>query len=309
MQVPSVWSRCSGRGIKVAILADGVDGNSPDLIGKVSQGGSNRVPGQFGYGTNMALLIAGTANNGFGGTGIAPDASILDVQVLQASATPNPDTVLQGIQLAQQQGARIIVLAFTREFYEEFANQTEYNAVNNSLKDFHDNHNGLVFMSAGDGHTRTNSAQRLDHINLISGFDRMLGLGNSNTGTNITMSGNRTGPGWYEDTNGTALNSSMYAAAELAGVAALIWSANLSASNLQVENALKNTAANSTPPTAGDPHPWNPNYGFGFPNANAALNTLPASAPWPRPYSTKKCPIPDGCKIQYQRNIPQINLH
>lgn len=75
-----VWPSATGAGVKVAILADGIDAGHPDLAGQVSGALGGLVGGgQGGIGTAMAGLV-GAAANGVGMVGVAPGALLLSVQ-------------------------------------------------------------------------------------------------------------------------------------------------------------------------------------------------------------------------------------
>ncbi|MFG2213126.1 S8 family serine peptidase [Streptomyces sp. NPDC048638] len=88
-----IWKVSTGKGVKVAVIDDPVDGNHPDLKGNVLPGKSFYVggggtadhpDGEREHGTAMASLIAGHGH-GPGGSegvkGLAPDAKILPVGI------------------------------------------------------------------------------------------------------------------------------------------------------------------------------------------------------------------------------------
>lgn len=104
VNAPQAWSQtgASGRGIGVAILDSGV-ADHPDLAGRVvarvdlTGEGSTGDPG--GHGTHVAGLIAGdgTASNG-AFTGIAPQANIVSVRVIDANGYAKLSTIFAGMQ-------------------------------------------------------------------------------------------------------------------------------------------------------------------------------------------------------------------
>ena len=78
---------CTGAGVLVGVVDTGIDASHPDLAGGVVTAGSRSyIPGygplddDNGHGTFIAGLIAATANNGIGMTGVAPDASLLPMK-------------------------------------------------------------------------------------------------------------------------------------------------------------------------------------------------------------------------------------
>lgn len=104
VNVAPVWMMgYTGAGVNVAVIDSGVQTNHPDLVGNISQtilglnaatSGSNANPipiqGIDGaHGTAVAGIIAAVANNGIGGTGIAPGASIVPIRFIAPTSNPN----------------------------------------------------------------------------------------------------------------------------------------------------------------------------------------------------------------------------
>lgn len=117
----SNMARADGRGITVAVLADGFDTLHPDLSGSLvagwdaTKGRSFRgaVAQVFGAagsnGTFQATVIAAN-DDGKGLRGIAPSAKVMPVVVEGEHALVDPE-VAAGIRWAAANGARIITLA------------------------------------------------------------------------------------------------------------------------------------------------------------------------------------------------------
>lgn len=66
-----------------------------------------------GEGTHSAALIAGSNNNNFGGSGIAPHSKVLAVRVLDSEGTGTIAGAVRGIDYAIERGAKIIVAGWT----------------------------------------------------------------------------------------------------------------------------------------------------------------------------------------------------
>jgi subtilisin family serine protease len=113
MRVDEAWQRSTGAGVTVAVLDTDVDATHPDLAGQVLPGidlvsgttGTSTDPN--GHGTHVAGTIAAATGNGIGVSGIAPDARILPVRVLDARCGLT-STAASGIVADADQGAQVI---------------------------------------------------------------------------------------------------------------------------------------------------------------------------------------------------------
>jgi subtilisin family serine protease len=101
-----VWGSATGAGITVAVIDTGIDEDHPDLADNVV-GGYNYVikkgrldTGAYdddnGHGTHVAGTIAGI-NNEIGVVGVAPEASIYGIKVLNKRGSGYMDDVIAGI--------------------------------------------------------------------------------------------------------------------------------------------------------------------------------------------------------------------
>lgn len=117
LQAEDLWQRASGAGITVAVLDTGVKASHPDLRGKVARG-YNAITGKpgarkddNGHGTVLAGIIAGRLD-GAGISGLAPNARILPVKVLDADGVGDSDDIARGIIWAVDNGADVINMSF-----------------------------------------------------------------------------------------------------------------------------------------------------------------------------------------------------
>ncbi len=115
---PVAWeSGFTGKGVTVAIVDTGIDGNHPDLKGRIV-GWKDIVNGRetpyddFGHGTHCAGIIAGSgaASNGKY-RGIAPEASLIGVKVLSKEGSGNESDILAGIEYATETNAQVISMS------------------------------------------------------------------------------------------------------------------------------------------------------------------------------------------------------
>ncbi|MBX7264818.1 type VII secretion-associated serine protease mycosin [Micromonospora sp. Llam7] len=112
------WRTSTGRGVVVAVIDSGVDGSHPDLAGQVLPGldlvasGGALDPDPVGHGTTVAGLIAGRNDDRRGVVGLAPDARILPVRVLdEENRYDDALIVAKGVRWAVDNGAKVINLS------------------------------------------------------------------------------------------------------------------------------------------------------------------------------------------------------
>ncbi|MFI9595075.1 S8 family peptidase [Nonomuraea sp. NPDC052265] len=111
---PQAWQAgFTGEGVKVAVLDTGVDDRHPDLAGRVEAAAnfsqSADAVDRQGHGTHVASTIAG---QGVAGTparkGVAPGARLLNGKVLDDAGSGYTSDIIEGIEWAAQQGAKIV---------------------------------------------------------------------------------------------------------------------------------------------------------------------------------------------------------
>ncbi|MBI2940838.1 MAG: S8 family serine peptidase [Chloroflexi bacterium] len=116
INAPSAWDRARGTGVLVAIVDTGIDLDHPDLVARIAPGGLNFVaPGtppadDNGHGTHVAGIAAASLN-GLGVVGVAPEARLLPIKVLDASGSGSYYDIMDSIRYAADQGARVINLS------------------------------------------------------------------------------------------------------------------------------------------------------------------------------------------------------
>jgi serine protease len=121
MGAPAAWAATPrGRGVVVAVVDTGV-ARVEDLAGTAILEGASFVPDAAdatddqGHGTHVAGTIAQTTNNGIGVAGIAPEATILPVKVLDRNGSGQAAWVAAGIDWAADNGADVINLSLGGE--------------------------------------------------------------------------------------------------------------------------------------------------------------------------------------------------
>lgn len=116
LKAETVWQKSAGKGVVVAVIDTGVRAGHPDMPGRVLKGwdfisSDNVANDPNGHGTHVAGIIAARSNNERGIAGLANQAKILPVRVLDASGVGDTATVARGITYAVDKGADVINLS------------------------------------------------------------------------------------------------------------------------------------------------------------------------------------------------------
>jgi subtilisin family serine protease len=135
IRAPQAWRTTRGKGMLVAVIDTGVDLRHPDLQGRLlvrpgsdltrntaSRCSFQRVVARArvsravarddnGRGTHVAGIVVAAAGNRRGVAGVAPQARVLPVKVLDASGAGTDRAVARGICFAVRNGAKVISLS------------------------------------------------------------------------------------------------------------------------------------------------------------------------------------------------------
>jgi subtilisin family serine protease len=111
--LPGAWNKSRGAGVKVAVLDTGVDLDHPDLAANLLPGRNFVDPKKDPWddnhhGTHVAGIIA-AANNDIGMVGVAPEAKIIPVKVLNGSGNGSLVDVAKGIRWAVDEGGADLI--------------------------------------------------------------------------------------------------------------------------------------------------------------------------------------------------------
>ena len=122
--MPAAWSLARGRGAVVAVIDTGVLYRDHGRFRRAPDLADTRfVPGwdfidndatpddEHGHGTHCAGTVAQSTNNGVGVTGVAPEATIMPIRVLDARGSGGFGGVAAGIRFAADHGAHIISMS------------------------------------------------------------------------------------------------------------------------------------------------------------------------------------------------------
>ncbi len=265
-----VWTTTTGQGVIVAVVDSG-SGPHPDLAENLLPGRSiigtvesqdGRDIDASGHGTHVAGIIAAVANNGIGGSGVAPNAKILPIQVLDQAGQGDARDVAAGVRLAADNGARVINLSL--------GGATESSSLTQAITYANDK-GVLVVAAAGNGGAAdkpkwpasldlTLAVTAVDQANNATTFDQRGDyIDLSAPGANIVS----TAKGGYVTLSGTSMEAGF-----VAGAAALLFAAEPRVTNAQVRDILLRTASDIGEPGR------DVTFGAGLINMVAALAEL-----------------------------------
>ncbi|MFN6299660.1 MAG: S8 family serine peptidase [Microcystis sp.] len=271
VNAPEAWaSGYTGQGIVVAVLDTGVDRNHADLAGNIwtnageiandgldndgngyvddvygwnfANGNNNTLDGNR-HGTHVAGTIA-AANNGFGATGVAYNSRIMPVKVLSDSGSGSYSGVAQGIRYAVDNGADVINMSL--------GGGSTDSAVQSALQ-YASSRGVIVVMAAGNagaaqpGYPASNATSWGLAVGAVNSSNQMASFSNR-AGSNSSMR-YVTAPGvqvYSTLPNGGYgfLSGTSMAAPHVAGVVALMLSANPNLTDAQVRQIITDTAGN-----------------------------------------------------------------
>jgi hypothetical protein len=215
-----------------------------------------------GHGSHVAGIIAAAANNGIGGSGVAPHAKILPIRVLNQAGEGTTSPVASGVRFAADNGAKVINLSL--------GGISESSILTEAIQ-YATEKGALVVAAAGNGGPNdapkwpaaldlTIAVTAVDPANNPPIFDQRGDyIDIAAPGTNIVS----TAKGDYFVENGTSM-----AAGFVAGAAALLFAAEPRVTNAQVRDILLRTATD-----IGDPG-RDVTFGAGLINMVAALAEL-----------------------------------
>jgi len=258
-----------GAGILVSIIDTGIDKDHPDLVANIA-GGVNFVAGKgkdkiadpdawdddHGHGTHCAGIVAAD-DNGTGVVGVAPDARLLGVKVIDNRGRGKASDFIAGLEWSVDNGAKVISISlqyFSDHESIEAACQTATSAGVLLVSSAGNNWGGGVTFPAN-----------LESVMAVSGTDIDDNLAEfSSDGDSVELAA----PGveiysTYKDGRYTYMDGTSMACPHVAGAAALVWATNYYLNGTAVRFQLCKTAEDI------GLEPWQ--QGSGLVDAEAAM--------------------------------------
>lgn len=264
-----------GAGVKVAVLDTGIDYSHPDLAANYKGGynfvGNNSNPmDDHGHGTHVAGTVA-AVDNSIGVIGVAPEASLYAVKVINRLGWAWEDDIIAGVQWCVANGMQVASMSFGGAGYSA-AWET---ACNNAYAQ------GVLLVAAAG-----NSGAGADTVSYPAKFASVIAVAATDSNNN-RASFSSTGPavelaapgvGVLSTTRGggyAAWNGTSMACPHVSGAAALVMASGISGSAAGVMSpASVRTTLQQTAQDLGTPG-RDQLYGFGLLRADLAAGSGP----------------------------------
>jgi subtilisin family serine protease len=132
LDVPEAWTDSTGADTTVAVVDTGVDESHPDLAPNLGPGwdfverdGTPNDEDSDSHGTHVTGTIAAVGDNGQGTVGVAPDATIMPLRVLDADGEGTVSDAIRAYNFAAADGVKVVNASLGGDAYV----QAEYDAI------------------------------------------------------------------------------------------------------------------------------------------------------------------------------------
>ncbi|WNS43792.1 S8 family peptidase [Paenibacillus sp. MMS20-IR301] len=232
------WNLSKGsKEVIVAVVDTGVQGNHPDLAGRLLTGYNAITSGStpdddVGHGTHVAGIIGALTNNGEGVAGISWYNKILPVKALDNSGAGTTYSVAEGIIWAADHGAKVINLSL--------GNYADSQFLHDAIKYAYDRDIVIVSASGNDNTERPGYPAAYEEVIAVAATNSTGDRASfSNYGDYIDVAA----PGesiasTYPDNQYAALSGTSMASPHVAALAGLVRSLNPALTNKEVMELL-----------------------------------------------------------------------
>jgi subtilisin len=274
VNAPQAWGYSQGKGIRVAVVDTGIDFNHPDLKPNYV-GGTNFVPGaatpmdDHGHGTHCAGTIA-AAVEGSNVVGVAPQASLYGVKVLDSNGSGQFSWIIAGIDWCIQNGMHVVSMSLGGPSPVTALETMCNTAWSKGL---------LLVAAAGNAQLQTPVPPATSNVGYPAQYRNVIAVSAIDS-ANVIASFSSRGPevdvcapgvNVLSDKLGsgtTTMSGTSMACPHVAGVAALAWGSHRFSDNEQIWNLLASTVDNLGVPG------WDMFFGYGRVNALAAVSAM-----------------------------------
>lgn len=215
----ALWPDVTGKGVKIAVLDSGFNYSHPDFGKNIRDGYNAMDPGKpiiddYGHGTLICGVIA-ARHNSFGIAGIAPDAELYPVKVLDKYGEGDISDIEEGIDWCIENKIQIINMSFAIEKDIPLLHSAVEKAVNAGI---------IVVASSGNTFsTKAGYPASYEGVISVTAVDRKLRPGDTSPKGKIDFSApgikviSTASDGSYEECCGSSL-----AASHITGLIALV---------------------------------------------------------------------------------------
>lgn len=254
-----VWSISTGKDVKVAVLDTGIDLDHPDLnvagnINKIEPSSSG--DDDNGHGTHVAGTIA-ALDNTFGAVGMAPDAELYAVKVLNRRGIGYTTDIIAGIQWSIKHGIEVINMSLGGGSKNDSFEEAIKAAVDSGIVVVcaaGNNSGDVIYPAAYEDAIAVSAVDSSNNLAYFSNFGSDIDVAAPGVAIYSTYRNGR-----YKTYSGTSM-----AAPHVAGLAALLIGKGISA--VKVRGIITATAED-----IGDPGE-DVEFGYGLINAYEAVN-------------------------------------
>ena len=161
--ITKYWNKTTGKNVRIGVLDSGCDSTHDDLKDNIVSGyntftKSTDVNDDNGHGTHVAGTIA-ASNNKVGMVGVAPDATIVPIKVLDRSGSGSASNIADGINWAVDNGCEILTMSL--------ASRHSVSSIERAMAYAHKN-NVIVVCAAGNSGKNTSIMYPANSNNAIA---------------------------------------------------------------------------------------------------------------------------------------------